>query len=257
MSTYQLHPRATLGRYKARAKYDYQTIHSIIDACPMLHVSFVPSPDDPFPTTLPLLGSLGSFNSQDSDFSSGPLDIYIHTHAQTRLVKLAEVAGNNGHPVCVAATLLDGFVLALTPFNHSCNYRSAVIHGYATIVNEEAERMYAMEIITNGAIPNRWVNSRVPPTRVELQSTGILKIRIESASAKIRAAGVSDDRKDLKDESIVNKVWAGVVPCWTQLGAPVPSEYNKAELPKYIEDWRKDMNEGGENYANAAAKKKK
>jgi hypothetical protein len=32
-------------------------------------------------------------------------------------------------PVCVAATLFDGVVLALTPFNHSCNFRSAVVHG--------------------------------------------------------------------------------------------------------------------------------
>jgi hypothetical protein len=40
--------------------YDYATIHSLINACPILHVSFV-DPEHPFPVVLPMLGCTGNF----------------------------------------------------------------------------------------------------------------------------------------------------------------------------------------------------
>ena len=52
-----------------------------------------------------------------------------------------------GSPVCIAATHVDGLVLAVSPFNHSCNYRSAIIHGWANIVTDTAEKLYALERI--------------------------------------------------------------------------------------------------------------
>lgn len=61
------------------------------------------------------------------------------------------------------ATHVDGLVLALTPNNHSYNYRSAILHGYATQVNQLEEKLWAMEKITNGVLPDRWDNCRVPP----------------------------------------------------------------------------------------------
>jgi nitroimidazol reductase NimA-like FMN-containing flavoprotein (pyridoxamine 5'-phosphate oxidase superfamily) len=35
----------------------------------------------------------------------------------------------------VSATFLDGLVLSLTPFHNSCNYRSAVVFGFASVVS--------------------------------------------------------------------------------------------------------------------------
>lgn len=64
---------------------------------------------------------------------------------------------------CDKATHVDGLVLALTPNNHSYNYRSAVLHGYATQVTQTEEKVWAMERITNGVVPDRWENTRVPP----------------------------------------------------------------------------------------------
>lgn len=58
---------------------------------------------------------------------------------------------------------MDGLVLALTPNNHSYNYRSAILNGYATPVVDIPEKLWAMEKITNGVVPDRWNNSRVPP----------------------------------------------------------------------------------------------
>jgi len=40
---------------------------------------------------------------------------------------------------------MDGLVLALAPFHNSCNYRSAVAYGYATLVDDADEALYAME----------------------------------------------------------------------------------------------------------------
>lgn len=117
-------------------------------------------------------------------------------------------------PVCVAATMMDGIVLAMTLFNHSCDYRSAVVHGFANVVTDEAEKFYAMELITNNMVPDRWSNTRVPPTKAEIQSTGILRIGISSASAKVHTGGPSADRKDLKNEEVKKRVWTGVVPAW-------------------------------------------
>jgi nitroimidazol reductase NimA-like FMN-containing flavoprotein (pyridoxamine 5'-phosphate oxidase superfamily) len=38
---------------------------------------------------------------------------------------------------------MDGLVLSLTPFHNSCNYRSSIIYGYATLVTDPEEALYA------------------------------------------------------------------------------------------------------------------
>ena len=55
--------------------YDYQTIHSIIDEAPILHVSFI-DPEQEYPVSLPMLGCTGVFGD-DAD-ESGKRDIYVH-----------------------------------------------------------------------------------------------------------------------------------------------------------------------------------
>lgn len=170
-------------------------------------------------------------------------------------------AENTGTPVCMAVTHMDGIVLALTPFHHSCNYRSAVVHGYAHIVTDPGERLYAMAVITNNVLANRWANSRTPPTNAELTSTGILRVEIASASAKVRVGGPGDDRHDLKDENVIGNVWTGVVPAYLQYGEPVPSDYNKvSKVPWYLGDWIQEQNKRNIEGAISAAddpKKKK
>jgi hypothetical protein len=122
--------------------------------------------------------------------------------------------------------------------------------GYGTIVTLEAERMYALTRITDSLVPSRWNNSRVPPTKAELTSTGVIKVEIVNASAKIRVGGPSDDRADTKNEELVASVWTGVVPCWTEFGTPVPSAYNKVKNPPgYMQDWIKKSNDQGSSDA--------
>lgn len=231
-----------------KGKYDHETIHALIDACPVLHVSFTAEPNEDgiaFPTTLPMIGCMSSASSDSPS-------LYLHGYISSRLIKAGALS--SGLPVCVSATHLDGLVLALTPNHHSCNYRSAVVFGLAYLVTDEAERLEAMERITDNMLPSRWTNSRVPPTKAELTSTGILKVEIVSASAKVRAGGPGEDRNDLKDEELRRRVWTGVVPCSLVWGEPVAAEGNRVQkVPGYVEKWRKEVNGEGEKVSSEAA----
>ena len=251
--------RNSVRRLRQRAAYDYKTVYGVFSAASILHVSFQPTDpqDDPFPTTLPMLGTMCSFSNPIGDSATTPFDIYLHGHAASRLMKLPK-DHPDGLPVCVSAAILDGIVLALAPFHNSCNYRSAVAHGYAVAVTDANERLFAMTRITDSLVPGRWDNSRTPPTDGEDRSTGILKVIVETASAKTRVGGPSDAKGDLENPKVTGSTWTGVVPAWGVLGAPQPSSENQVtELPTYLEDWRQSTNQSREQYANAAVTKEK
>jgi uncharacterized protein len=212
-----------------KGKYDFETIHSIVNTCPVLHVSFpTPDPSDPFPAMIPMLGFMASFADPSASLTE-PLDLYLHGYISSRLMRLSGTSPSDeeGLPLTIAATHLDGLVLALTPNHHSYNYRSAILHGFATPVTDADEKVWAMEKITNGVVDHRWENTRIPPTKSEMTSTQILKVRIVDASAKVRTGWPSDDRADMKNDELRSKTWIGVVPTWVNYGAPVPSPDNK------------------------------
>lgn len=184
----------------------------------------------------------------------GEAAVYVHGYVSARMFRpqTGRDAPGGGLPVCIAATKVDGLVLALTPFNHSYDYRSAVVHGTAELLDpgtrgaprNRDEILWAMQLITDAVVPGRWEGSRVPPDEGEIASTRILKVRIESASAKIRDSGVKDDAKDLKDEAVTGRVWTGVIPYVEMLGTPTPAETNKvAAVPAYISGYVKEHNE--------------
>jgi nitroimidazol reductase NimA-like FMN-containing flavoprotein (pyridoxamine 5'-phosphate oxidase superfamily) len=243
----------TVKRENDRAVYALKTIHHIVNSCQILHVSFN-TPSQPFPVILPMIGQMGSFDRPSADISD-PLDLYLHGYVSSRFVNLGRESGaEKGLPVCVAASHVDGLVLALTPFSHSYNYRSTVLFGHATLVEDEEERMYAMERITNSVVPDRWRHTRLPPTKAELQSTGILKVKIASGSAKMRTGGPHDDKKDTENEAIQDTIWTGVLPIHASVGEPVASSYNKIDVPDSLAEFLKDFNTDNQQYAVNAAK---
>jgi nitroimidazol reductase NimA-like FMN-containing flavoprotein (pyridoxamine 5'-phosphate oxidase superfamily) len=120
------------------AAYDLVNVHKIINEAPVVHVSFTPDPESGFPAILPMIGALGSFEHPSAGIDE-PLDCYLHGYVSSRIMNLANKSGESeGLPVCVCATLFDGLVLSLTPNSHSMNYRSAVLHGFATIVTRQS-----------------------------------------------------------------------------------------------------------------------
>lgn len=135
----------------------------------------------------------------------------------------------------------------------SYNYRSATLFGHAHLVTSPPEKLYALELITNSIVPHRWANTRVPPNAAEMQSTSVLKVSISTGSAKIRTGGPHDERGDMEDEEVLGRVWTGVVPVHSVLGAPVAGGYNRVgEVPGYLEGWRGEVNRGAEGYAREA-----
>ncbi|KAF7718277.1 Pyridoxamine 5'-phosphate oxidase-related protein [Penicillium ucsense] len=244
----------TANRYKHRATYDLGPIHSIINDSQVLHVSFNPGPEDPFPAILPMIGQMGSYEYPSADMDE-PLDCYLHGYVSSRIMNLARSSDGQGLPICVAATKVDGLVLSLTPNSHSYNYRSAILHGYAHLVTDEEEKVWAMKLITNSVLANRWDNTRVPPDRAEMQSTVILKVKVVDGSGKIRDGGVSDERKDSGSEEITGRIWTGVVPVWETFGQPVPSGEGKVgEVPSHITSYIESKNAQNRAQAEAAVK---
>jgi nitroimidazol reductase NimA-like FMN-containing flavoprotein (pyridoxamine 5'-phosphate oxidase superfamily) len=158
-----------------------------MNACPILHVSFN-DPEHPFPVVLPMLGCTGNFQDQTANPETSEQDLYIHGYVSGRIFKSGKNAEGDGLPITIAASFLDGLVLSLTPFHNSCNYRSAIVYGYASLVTDADESLYAMKKITDNLLPQRWDKSRTPPTPAELSSTSILRIKIQSVRSPLTPA---------------------------------------------------------------------
>ncbi|KAF8860386.1 hypothetical protein BDZ45DRAFT_672682 [Acephala macrosclerotiorum] len=198
---------------------------------------------------------MGSF-SRPSASLGDPLDCYLHGYVSARIMNLSRASGGKGLPICIAASKVDGLVLTLTPNSHNYNYRSAVLFGYATPVEDVEEKLWAMELITNSVVPDRWSHTRVPPNAAEMQSTQILKVKIDSGSAKVREGVPNDEKGDLGNSNVLGAVWTGVLPLCEQFGEPVPGPYNEVkEVPAHVLEYKETMNKTNFEYAEAAARK--
>lgn len=199
-----------------------------------------------------MIGIMGSFDYPSSSLDD-PLDCYLHGYVSSRIMNLSR-ASEPGLPVCVAATKVDGIVLSLTPNSHSYNYRSAILHGYGKLVETVEEKLYAMQLITNSVVRDRWANSRTPPDSAEMQSTVILRVKIVSGSGKIRDGGPHDEMKDQNRDDLTRKTWTGVMPVWETFGNPVASPLNRVEeVPEHISKYRAEVNRRNEEYAKSAS----
>ncbi|RKL11854.1 hypothetical protein BFJ71_g333 [Fusarium oxysporum] len=240
-----------------RASYDLKTVHSIMNRSFVFHVSFQPDAEDPFPTTIPMLGAMGNFAYPSAGLDE-PQDCYIHGYISARMANLSRKSmddGLPGLPVCVSVAKVDGLVLALSAFTHSCNYRSAVLFGHAALVTDESEKLWALELLTNKIIPGRWDQVRQPPNKFELMQTQILRVRVTSGSAKVRAGPPADDKEDVQDPGVMKNVWSGYVPLVERMGQPIPSAYNQLQdVPDHVRDLREGFNEEADAYNDKLVK---
>ena len=215
--------------------------------------------------TLPMIGQMGSYTRPSAD-EGDPLDLYVHGYVSSRIMNMSRahistspIQEEKGLPVTVSASHVDGLVLTLTPYSHNYNYRSALLFGYATVVSDISEKLYAMEIITNSVVPDRWANTRVPPTGAEMQSTSILKINISTGSAKIRTGPTipGDEKKDDTDNAeLVQKTWTGVIPVYPTLGHPLGGPFNVLENPpEYLDQYLQQSNDDAKDLAIQLSKK--
>ncbi len=187
-------------------------VEAIFDEALVSHLGVV---DDGLPVVVPTLHvRVGSH-------------VYLHGSTASRALRESK-----GAEVCLTATLVDGLVLARAVMHHSANYRSAMLFGAGEWIEDEGEKLTALEALVEKLVPGRWGDARVP-TEKELRATALLRIPLEEASAKVRTGPPIDDDADLE-----LPVWAGVVGLSTAVGEPVPDELLAVgvEPPAYLDE---------------------
>jgi len=206
MDSFPQTARTALKRLPKRGVYDRKLINQILDEGFICHVGFAV---DGQPFVIPT----GYARAEDR--------LFIHGSQASRMLRTL----SSGIEVCVTVTLIDGLVLARSAFHHSMNYRSVVVFGRATLVDDGEEKLAALRALSEHMIPGRWDEVR-RPNEQELKSTTVLSLPLEEASAKVRTGSPLDDEEDYE-----LPVWAGVIPMRLIADEPI----NDPRLPAATE----------------------
>lgn len=186
-------PRTTVRRGANRALYAPDDVGAILDAGMIAHVG-VQTPDGPL--VLPM-----AYGRDDET-------LYLHGASANHLL-----GTGNGHQICATVTHVDGLVMARTPFHNSMNYRSVVVRGLATKIEEKDAKLRALKIITDHIVEN-WDLGR-DVSDIDERKTLVLEMPLVEASAKVRAGDPIDEEEDM-----AGPWWAGIIPVETRIGAP-------------------------------------
>jgi nitroimidazol reductase NimA-like FMN-containing flavoprotein (pyridoxamine 5'-phosphate oxidase superfamily) len=198
--------RTKLKRLPKRGHFDRETVYAILDEGFICHVGFAV---DGKPFVIPT----GYARVEDK--------LYIHGSQASRMLR--SLAG--GLDACVTVTIVDGLVLARSAFHHSMNYRSVLVFGRATLVDDPKEKYDALLALSEHIVRGRWADVR-EPNEQEMKQTTVLCLPIEEASAKIRTGPPLDDEEDY-----ALPMWAGVVPLKLVAGEPVDDPRLPPEIP--------------------------
>ena len=209
--------RTRVTREPHRGIYDRAIAYQILDEGFICHVGFV---IDNQPFVIP------------TGYGRAGDNLYIHGSAASRMLRNLD----QGVPVCVTVTLLDGLVLARSIFNQSMNYRSVVVLGTAVAIEDPKEKLEALRALSDHILPGRWADVRQPNDK-ELKATLVMRLPITEFSAKVRQGPPIDDEEDYSFPT-----WAGVVPLKMQTGAPIndPRLDPACEVPLYAKNYSRN-----------------
>jgi hypothetical protein len=208
--------KTRVTRKPDRARYDRETVYSILDQAFVCHIAFIAE-------GLPIVVPTNYVRVGDK--------LFLHGSMAGRMMKTLA----SGAPFCLSVTLLDGIVFAPTATGHSINYRSVVIMGKAEMVEGAGAKMAAMRDFVEYVLRGRWATVH-PPTEQELKGTMILVVPIEEASAKVRTGFAVDDAQEYSSGA-----WTGVLPFkWTP-GSPIadPRGNQSAPIPENIQNYKR------------------
>jgi nitroimidazol reductase NimA-like FMN-containing flavoprotein (pyridoxamine 5'-phosphate oxidase superfamily) len=187
MTTFPQTSRTNLKRLPKRGHFDRDTVYAILDEGFICHIGFVVEGQ-------PFVIPTGYARVDDN--------LFVHGSQASRMLRTLA----NGVDACVTVTLIDGLVLARSAFHHSINYRSVVVFGRATLVEDREEKDSALFAFSEQVIRGRWNDVR-EPTESELKQTTVLRLPLTEASAKVRTGPPIDDEEDYSMST-----WAGVIP---------------------------------------------
>jgi uncharacterized protein len=216
MNSFTQAKRTTLKRLPKRAEYDREAVYRILDEGFICHAGFVVD-GQPFviPTGYARVGDT----------------LYIHGSQASRMLRNL----SRGIEVCLTVTLVDGLVLARSAFHHSMNYRSVVVFGRASVIEEHAEKTAVLRALSEHMIPGRWEDVR-GPNEQELKATTVLSLPLVEASAKVRTGPPLDDEEDY-----ALPVWAGVIPLRLVAEPPIADPLLSEEIaaPSYASEYER------------------
>lgn len=189
--------RTRLRRKRDRGYHDRETLYAVLDAGMICHVGAVV---DGSPMVVPTAyGRVGD-------------TIYLHGSVAGRTLDAAD-----GAEICVTVTHLDGVVLAKSLFDHSMNYRSAMVFGRPRRVTDPDELDAGLRALVEQTAPGQWDAAR-RPSRKDLAATTVLALGLDEASVKIRSGPPGAPEEQDADRP----VWTGVLPIHQIWGEPEP-----------------------------------
>jgi nitroimidazol reductase NimA-like FMN-containing flavoprotein (pyridoxamine 5'-phosphate oxidase superfamily) len=204
-----------LARKPHRGVSDSAEIYAILDEGLVAHLGFT-DPQSNQPVVIPVA------YGRDGD------RILFHGSTGSRMF----MALKQGVPICATITLLDGIVVARSPFNSSMNYRSVIAFGRAKVLEGE-EKIEALYKVSERLIPGLWQAGRQQSSK-EFAQTMIVELKLEDVTAKKRTG----DAEDSEDAHL--PIWAGVIPIETRFGEPITNEDAKDRpIPDYIKEYQK------------------
>jgi uncharacterized protein len=186
-----------LNRHRERGRDDLAGLHALLDEVPYGTLATV---GDGRPWQVPMLCT------RDGD--------RLLLHGSTGAGALRHAEG--GAPVSFCVMALDGLVLAHATFDHSANYRSAVLTGQLSRLRGD-QAAAALDLISDRLVPGRTAEVRATLAK-ERAATTVLALPITEGSwlMKVRTGGPGDT-----DE--VHGAWRGVVPTRMVHGRPEPA----------------------------------
>lgn len=207
--------RSSPRRESERAQSDRAALQDVLDASLICHLGVVV---DGVPLALPTVFGV------DLDGPDEGGTLYVHGSVASRsLVQGPE------QEVSVTMTVLDGIVLARSGFNHSMNYRSAVVLGRPRVVTGD-EKSHALDRVVDHVAPGRSAALR-RPTRKELAATTVLALPLHEASVKRRVGDPGDEDFDVE----AGGVWAGVIPLCLVAGDVVTgADVDVVDVPEHV-----------------------
>ena len=118
--------------------------------------------------------------------ATAPDRLYLHGSLDSRTLKHL----STGAPVCVTVTMEDALVYSRTALYHSMNYRSVVAFGKARAVESATDKQKVFLAMVDRYFPGRKAGrDYAAAPRADLDSTALIEVVIEEASAKRREGG--------------------------------------------------------------------
>ncbi len=205
--------RTRVRRIAENARYDSATLHAIIDAAYLCHVAFS--------------DAKGTHCIPMACWREGD-HLYIHGSNGGRMVKHLA----SGAQACVTISHLDGLVLARSAFNHSMNYRSAMVYGQFEVVADDTSKRASLAAFMDKIAMGRQAEIRAGNDK-EFAATTVLRIALAEAACKVRSGGPIDDEEDMGVAA-----WVGVLPIVTTHGAPLTDASCTVSAPAYVAGWQ-------------------